>query len=134
MTPEQRRIGRLRRLERLRAIAKRAAAAEAAEAEAALAQLELLAQRTGALAANYAGRIEARDGGELRQLLGFTRGLAGISQTTLNDAAHARAAADARHAALAQAERRRAATQERADERARHLARSALARIGTGLE
>lgn len=131
MTGEHRRLVRLRRLERLRDIAKRTAAAEAAMAEGALAQLESLAQRTRAMAGSYAVRRQASDGAALRQLLSFTQGLNGISQSTASDAVRARAAADAKLAELAQAERRRAATGSRADEQARRMAKAAL---GTGLE
>jgi hypothetical protein len=126
MTAERQRLRRLRRLERLREIAKRAAAAEAAEAEGALAQLQSLAERTRAMAGSYALRREAGDGATLRQLLRFTDGLHGISQSTASDAARARIAADAKLAELAQAERRRAATENRADEQARRMAKEAL--------
>lgn len=141
MTGEKRKLARLRRLERLRDIAKQAAAAEAAAAEGALAQLESLAARTRAMAGSYAVRCQASDGAALRQLLAFTEGLNGVSRSTESDAARARVAADAKMAELAQAERRRAATGDRADEAARRLAKAAHAPspgvsrpIGTGLE
>ena len=127
MSGELRRLARLRRLERLRDIAKRTAAAEAAMAEGALAQLESLAERTRAMAGSYAVRRQASDGAALRQLLCFSEGLKGISQSTASDAVRARAAADAKLAELAQAERRRAATGSRADEQARRMAKAALA-------
>lgn len=141
MSGELRRLARLRRLERLRDIAKRTAAAEAAMAEGALAQLESLAERTRAMAGSYAVRRQASDGAALRQLLCFSQALNGISQSTASDAVRARAAADAKLAELAHAERRRAATGSRADEQARRMAKAALApsvgaraALGTGLE
>lgn len=127
MSAERKRLARLRRLERLREIAKRAAAAEAAMAEGTLAQLEALAARTRTMAGSYAVQCKASDGAELRQLLGFADGLYGISQTTASDAARARIAADAKMAELAQAERRRAATESRADEQSRRMAKAVLA-------
>lgn len=126
MKAERQRLARLRRLERLREIAKRAAAAEAAAAEGTLAQLEALAARTRAMAGTYAVQCQASDGAALRQLLCFTEGLLGISQTTASDVAHARISADAKMAELARAERRRAATESRADEQSRRMAKAAL--------
>jgi hypothetical protein len=141
MNADQRRLARLRRLERLRGIAKQAAAAEAAAAEGALAQLELLAARTRAMAGSYGVRRQASDGASLRQLLVFTDGLNGITRNTEGDAARAREAADAKMAELAQAERRRAATEERAEAQARRLVKSDSAPtdkprgpLGTALE
>lgn len=141
MKAERSRLARLQRLERVGAIAKQAAAGEAAQAEGALAQLEALAERTRRLAEDYARRGEAADGAALRQLLGFAGNLQGISASTAHDAAQARLHADAKHAQLALAERRRAAVETRADLQAQRIAKgkSALAAgrrrgFGTGLE
>ena len=106
---------RLRRVERIREIARQAAAREAAEAESTLSQLEVLTQRTQVLAADYAGRTEARDGAELQQISVFSRGLQGILAASAQDAAKARVIADDKMAELGLAERRRAAVQDRAE-------------------
>jgi hypothetical protein len=141
MTAERARLARLQRLERVRAIAKQTAAAEAAQAEGTLAQLEALAERTRRMAAEYAARIAVRDGASLQQLKDFARGLDGISTNTANDAAAARRIADVKMQALGQAERRRAAVEERAERQARIVARGSEApalgarrKFGTGLE
>lgn len=122
MKEEIRKLARLQRLERVRAIAKQAAAAEVARAEGTLAQLQALAARTGNLAADYAARSDARDGSELLRLARFSGGLQGVRTRTLADAARAEDLADRRQIELAQAERRRAAVEERAIEAARELA------------
>jgi hypothetical protein len=119
---DPKRLHRLQRLERVRAIAKQTAANAAAEAEGTLAQLKALAARTGSLAADYAGRDDALDGMSLQQIGRFAGGLQGITQTTLADAARAKAIADSRQLELAAAERRRAAVEERAQQEARELA------------
>lgn len=141
MKTERARLARLQRLERIRAIAKQAAAAEAAQAESTRAQLEALADRTRVMAGDYARRSELADGAALQQLARFAGALQGISASTASDAAHARRIADARLAALASAERSRAAIETRAESQARVIARArpqpAAAdrrRFGTGLE
>lgn len=141
MKAERARLARLNRLERVRAIAKQTAAAEAAQAEGTLAQLEKLAARTRAMAAEYSGRVEMQDGDALRQLASFARGLEGISENTASDAATARRIADLKMEALSQAERRRAVVEERAERQARVIAKGsepavlgARRKFGTGLE
>lgn len=141
MKAERRRLKRLQRLERVRAIAKQTAAVEAAQAEGTLAQLETLAERTRQLAAEYAGRHEAPDGAALQQLGRFTGGLQKIYANTANDATQARRIADYKQQALGQAERRRAAVEERAERQARVVAKGGEApvlggrrKFGTGLE
>ncbi len=141
MKEERARLVRLQRLERVRAIAKQSAVAEAAQAESTLAQLEALLARTRALADQYGANGRALDGGDLRQLGSFAHGLRAISANTANDTARARQAADVKHAALNEAERRRAAVEERVEHQARviakgseNLALGARRKIGTGLE
>lgn len=141
MKAERARLARLQRLERVRAIAKQVAAAEAAQAESTLSQLEALAERTRLLAADYAGRREARDAAALMQFSKFAGQLQSISASTAQDAGRARQVADGKMAELAAAERRRAAVEERADEQARVIAKggeavalSARKGIGTPLE
>lgn len=141
MKAERARLARLRRLEKVRALAKQTAAREAAAAEGTLAQLQALSERTGAMAAHYAARRESQDGASLRQLGHFVQGLASLSQTTQGDATRARAIADAKLRLLAEAERRRAATEERAALQERMIGKSAQMpalgsrkRCGTGLE
>lgn len=114
MKADRKRLFRLQRLERVRAIAKQTAATAAAEAESTLAQLEALASRTGRMADDYAARRDAADGMGLRQQGHFAEGLRGINRSTLADAERAKSIADARQIELAQAERRRAAVEERA--------------------
>jgi hypothetical protein len=141
MKAEKHRLARLQRLERVRAIAKQAAANEAAQAEGALAQIEALAERTRRLAADYAARSHARDGAALRQQLGFAGNLQGISASTASDAAAARQLADVKLLQLAEAERRRAAVETRADQQALRMAKGksvpatgSRRGFGTGLE
>jgi hypothetical protein len=131
MKAERQRVMRLKRLERLRAIAKQAAAAEAAQAESTLAQLEALSERTRRLAADYAARGEARDGGALQHSGRFAEALQSVAVGTAHDANQARARADAKLAVLAEAERRRSVVKDRIGTRLRALARRA---VGTGLE
>jgi hypothetical protein len=141
MKGERARLARLQRLERFRDIAKQAAAAEAAQAEGTLAQLEALAERTRQMAAEYAARLGAHDGASLRQLDSFARGLQGISANTANDATNARRIADLKLEALNQAERRRAAVEERAARQSRAIVKGSETpaldgrrKTGTGLE
>lgn len=121
MAPDRKRLGRLQRLEKVRAIAKQAAAAEAAQAEGTLAQLLALAQRTGQLVDDYAARRDMTDGSALRTMIAFREGLAGVSRSTLADAARARSLADAKLRHLSEAERRRQAVEERARAEAKAL-------------
>ena len=143
--PDRKRLARLQRLEKVRAVARQQAAVEAAQAEGTLAQLLALAERTGRMATEYAGRRDATDGHALRQLTGFRAGLEGVSQGTLSDAEKARGHADLRLQQLAEAERRRQAAEDRADAEAKALAaagqqaplgsRKSLGKaLGTGLE
>lgn len=126
MNPEERaRLLRLRRLEKIRAIAKQTAAREAAEAESTLSQLRALTDRTGRLAADYGARRGAADGASLRTLAGFVDGLGKLTRTTQADAQRAEAIADAKLRMLAEAERRRAAVEERATLQAKLIARTA---------
>ena len=125
MNPHAKRLKRLQRLEKVRDIAKQAAAAEAARAESTLSQLEALADRTRRLAADYAGRREAQDGAALQQVGRFSLGLQGLAASAGRDAERARAVADVRLAELGQAERRRAAVEERADRQAQAMAKAA---------
>jgi hypothetical protein len=122
MRAEAARVRRLVRLEKVRAFAKQAAVREAAQAEGTLTQLEALAARTGAMANDYRGRMGLSDGLELRQLGSFVSGLGGITSATLSDAVQARAVADHKQLELAQAERRRAAVEDRAKAGTRALA------------
>lgn len=138
---DTKRLVRLQRLERVRAIAKQTAATAVAEAEGTLAQLRALAERTGSLAADYAGRSDAHDGMSLQQIGRFAGGLQGISETTHADALRAKSIADNRQQELAAAERRRAAVEERAQQEARELVArrqthvlGARKAIGTDLE
>ncbi|MFM5950600.1 MAG: hypothetical protein ACKOPM_15460 [Novosphingobium sp.] len=141
MLAEAARVRRLQRLEKVRAHAKQAAALEAARAEGTLAQLQALAARTEAMAADYRGRTALRDGLELRQLGQFVAGLAGINTTTRGDALQARQLADAKQQELALAERRRSAVEDRARLGERALAQrlqspvlGSRRAVGTGLE
>ena len=141
MLAEQRRLRRLRRLEQVRAIAKQAAAQEAALAEGTLAQLQALAARTQLMAQDYQTRAGPSDGHTLRQHALFVSGLSGISAVTSRDAAQAQGVADRKLDALALAERRRAAVEERAVAGTRALAQrrilaplDARRAVGTGLE
>lgn len=141
MRSEQRKLTRLRRLEKIRALARQQAARQAAEAESNLAHLTGLAARTRAMADGYRDLRAIGDGQALRQQAQFTRCLAGITQATSRDAASAQAMADLRQQELAMAERRRAAVEDRAAvgaralaQRGSHPASTARKQIGTGLE
>ena len=131
MRAEAARVRRLLRLEQVRALAKQAAARDAAQAEGTLSQLEALAARTGAMADDYRGRTGPSDGLALRQLSSFVSGLGGITSATRGEAVQARAVADHKQQELAQAERRRAAVEDRARAGALALAqRAALPVLG----
>lgn len=141
MPADRRKIARLRRLERVRAIAHQEAASAAAEAEATLARLDDLASRTDALAGDYAARAGISDGGELCRTGQFVHALLSIRAAAMADAQRARTLADARQNDLANAERRRAGVQDRADAAERALAQrsaqpvlAARRKAGTGLE
>lgn len=141
MKAERDRLKRLHRLERVRAIAKQSAMAEAAQAETTLAQFEALAEKTRTMAAEYAARTRSVDGGDLAQVGRFADGLQTISANTFGDAEKARRVADAKMAALNQAERRRAVVEERASQQARVVAKGyetpvlgARKAIGTDLD
>ena len=109
MTADERRLARLRRLERVRAAAKRQVAAETAQAEGVLAQLRALTERTRQLAADYVGRDDVPDGYMLTQSTRFAAGLCQIIHSTGREASTAQARADRKMAELAAAERSRAA-------------------------
>jgi hypothetical protein len=141
MTADKKKLARLNRLEKLRAIAKQTAATEAAQAESTLAQLRSLSERTRRLAGDYAMRRDAADGGSLYHVGRFVNGLQTLSRTTDGDALRAQSIADAKQQALAEAERRRAAIEERAADQARRIANKAQAPVlgsrrttGTDLE
>jgi hypothetical protein len=138
---ERARLLRLRRLEKIRAIAKQTAARDAAAAESTLGQLRALSERTSRLADDYAARRGSEDGAALRQLSGFVEGLGTLSNKTRADASRAEAIADAKLRILAEAERRRAAVEDRARAQAQLIARGAQVPVlgsskpnGTGLE
>jgi hypothetical protein len=101
-------LRRLGRIERIRAIARQTSAAEAAAAESARAQLTALAGRTRALAAEYACADSVGDGAALALAIRFGAGLQSLCGVTEHDAARAEAIADEKLVALADAERRRA--------------------------
>lgn len=141
MKQERARLLRLQRLEKVRAIARQTAAREAAEAESTLSQLRKLKERTDRLAADYGARREAGDGAALRQLASFIGGLNTLHQNTRENAQRAEAIADAKLRMLGEAERRRAAVEERARLQERLIARAGQAlalggrrRSGTDLE
>jgi hypothetical protein len=113
MTADERRLARLRRLERVRSIAKRQLAAETAEAEAALSQLRALTDRTKGLAEEYAARNDAFDGFILQQTGRFAAGLCQVARSAGLGANAAQERADKKLAELATAEQRRAAVEER---------------------
>lgn len=139
---ERARLLRLKRLEKIRAIAKQTAARDAAAAESTLGQLRALSERTSRLADDYAARGSAQqDGAALRQLSGFVDGLGTLTRNTRADASRAEAIADAKLRILAEAERRRAAVEERAKAQAQLIARGKQVPVlgsrkinGTGLE
>ena len=123
MKAERARLARLQRLERIRDVARRTALAEAGKAEGTLAQLEALGHRTRTLVSDYTARADATDAGSLQQLHKFVRGLERIASGNDRDVARARTIADARATEAAEAERRRAAVQERAEDQAKRIAR-----------
>lgn len=114
MKEEQKRLTRLRRLEKIRSIAKQTAALESAQAESTLTQLRALSERTRQMATDYASRREMHDGAALHQVGRFVSGLQTLTRTTDGDALRAQSIADAKQRLLAEAERRRAAIEERA--------------------
>jgi len=125
MTAERARLMRLRRLERVRAIARQSAATEAARAEGTLAQLRALAERSRRLADENANPPRGpTEGWMLGQYGRFGGGLQQVSAETSHNARQARAEADARLAALGEAERRRAMVEERAEAQERKIARA----------
>lgn len=141
MSPEAKRLTRLTRLEQLRALAKQDALRAAAEAEGHLAQLNALAERTERIAAEYRARRDCRTGAELRRLSRFVDGISAIGMATTRDAVAARSLADQRQHDLAQAERSRAAAQDRVEAEVRAQAQRGTApalagrkAIGTALE
>ncbi|MBO9722966.1 MAG: hypothetical protein J7530_01185 [Novosphingobium sp.] len=141
MKDERRRLLRLRRLEKIRALAKQTAAIEAAQAESTLSRLHELANRTRQMANDYGHRREMTDGAALHQVGRFVSGLQTISQSTQGDALRARSIADAKQQLLAEAERRRAAVEDRAALQERAIARrdrvpalGGRKASGTGLE
>ncbi len=123
MSAERRRLARLRRLATVRAIARQSAALEAAQAESTLMQLRALSERTRRLAGEYGGRREIADGFALHQLGRFVLGLHAITRTAEGDTVRAQSIADAKQQQLAEAERRRAAIEERAALQARLVAK-----------
>lgn len=125
MTADKKKLARLNRLEKLRAIAKQSAATEAAQAESTLSQLRNLSDRTRRLASDYAARRDAPDGGALHHVGRFVNGLQTLSRTTDGDALRAQSIADAKQQVLAEAERRRAAIEDRATAQARRIASKA---------
>ena len=137
MKTERDRLARLKRLEKIRAIAKQTAAAEAAQAESTLSQLQSLNERTRRMAADYTSRRDATDGASLHHMGRFVGGLQALSRNTEGDAQRAQAIADAKQKLLAEAERRRAAIEERAAATARLIAKGSEkpvlgSRKGTG--
>lgn len=127
MTADRKKLARLQRLERLRDIARRQALAEAGRAEGTLAQLTALVERTQAMHSAYVARADAGDGHALIHQYRFVEGLGRVARGTRADADRARAQADARNAEAAQAERRRAAVEDRATAHQRSMARKQAA-------
>lgn len=121
------RVARLRRLERIRAMAREAALAEAAKAEGTLAQLAGLAERTRLLAAEYAARDDAADAHGLAGAMRFAAGMQGLTRNAEAEADSARVVADGKARAAAEAERRRAAVDDRAAREVRAIARKGYA-------
>ena len=127
MTVEKARIARLHRLERVRAIARQSALVEAAHAEGTLAQLAGLAERTRLLAADYARRDDSASAADLAAVLRFAGGMQGITRNASAEADSARSIADRKAREVAEAERRRAAVEDRAIRETRALARKEYA-------
>lgn len=141
MSDPHKRLKRLQRLERIRSIAKQNAASGVSEAEATLARLSGLSDKTSRLAAEYAGRRMASDGAELQTLTRFTGALEQLSTSAIGDTDRAREIADARQVALAVAERRRAAVEQRITRQSQDIAKArtvhslgARRPVGTSLE
>lgn len=127
MKAERIRLARLQRLERIRDVTRRTAIAEAGKAEGTLAQLQALGERTRTLVIDYGTRSDAPDAAALQQLHKFVRGLERIATGTDRDIARARTIADARAQEAADAERRRAAVQDRVEGQTRRIAKLAEA-------
>ncbi len=123
MKAEQRRLDRLRRLERLRAVAKQQVAVESATAEGVYSQLHMLTDRTRRLASDYAARGDAVNGYELTQSSHFAAGLCRIVHSTQAETDTARQLADSKMIELAAAEQRRAAVEDRVERERRALAK-----------
>jgi len=123
MQAERQRIARLHRLERVRAIARQNALVEAARAEGTLAQLATLAERTRLLAEDYARRDDSTNASDLAGVMRFAEGMQGITRNAAAEAHGARSHADRKARDVAEAERRRAAVEDRAAREARALAR-----------
>ena len=113
MKADPARLVRLKRLERMRNVARQRALENVSSAEMHYTRLKDLAQRSGAMAQGFAGRIDAHDAGALRDLRAFHAALSELSQTTAQDTASARRSADARQAELVRAERSRDLVTER---------------------
>jgi hypothetical protein len=127
MRDELRKLARLKRLERVRAIARQTAASQSAAAETRLSQLQGLAARTGDLAADYAARCDAADGGTLRHLTRFRSGLQTVSLRAEADAETAHKTADQRQGELARAERSRTVVADRIQVQVQAIGRRAQA-------
>ncbi|GEO01757.1 hypothetical protein NSE01_35890 [Novosphingobium sediminis] len=125
MSADKAKLKRLRRLERLRSIARQTALTEAARAEAALAQVANLEARTAALIDAYRLRRDAATGADLRQSKQFVAGLNRIADGAAADLVRARQTADTRAAEAAEAERRRAAVDDRIEAARQRIARKA---------
>ncbi len=127
MIADRKKLARLQRLERLRDIARQQALAEAGRAEGTLAQLSALVERTQAMHGHYAARQDAGDGHALVHQYRFVEGLGRVAEGTRADADRARTTADARNVEAAQAERRRAAVEDRATALQRGMTRKQAA-------
>lgn len=125
MNAERAKLKRLGRLERLRAITRQTALGEAAKAETTLAQVANLEARTAALIAAYTARRDVSDASDLQRMQQFVGGLTRIAETTAGDLVRARTHADARAAEAAEAERRRAAVEDRMSATQQRIARKA---------
>ncbi|WP_260925063.1 hypothetical protein [Novosphingobium sp. 9] len=126
-------LARLHRLEKVRAVAKRTAMLEAAAAEGTLGQLRALSERTQAMAQGYASRTDMADGASLVRLGAFVSGLNRLVKSTEHDTQRAQNIADSRMKQLGEAERRRAAVEERAQLQARLIARTTQPQVLGGM-
>jgi hypothetical protein len=126
--PDRARLLRLRRIERMREIEKMELVRRSAQAEGTLAQLMTLAERTARLATEYATRDDADDGAALRRQHGFSAGLHSIHRTATADARSSRSQADGLMQNIAIAEQRRRSVEQRTEQTADELARTAQAR------